>query len=136
MSYIEQSLSQGEEIKNLFSLHWFAWIPMVTWIILGLVTLGLTWLIAIYEFLKLRFLEQGLTNKRVILKRGIISRKTEEMKLKSIETVAIDQGIIGRIFGYGTIIITGRGVSDVIFRNVADPMLVKRNIESVSNPLE
>ena len=109
---------------------------MVTWIILGIVTFGLTWLIAIYEFLKLKFLEQGLTNKRVVLKRGIISRKTEEMKLKSIETVAIDQGIIGRLFGYGTIRITGRGVSDVVFRNVADPMLVKRNIESVSNPLE
>lgn len=136
MSYIEQSLSQGEEIKNLFNLHWVAWMPMVSWIILGLVTLGLTWLIAIYEFLKLKFLEQGLTNKRVILKKGIIGRKTEEMKLKSIETVTIDQGILGRLLGYGTIRITGRGVSDVLFRNVADPMLVKRNIESVSNPLE
>ena len=80
MSYIEESLSSGEKIEGLFKFHWFAWVPMCLWLILGLVTFGLTWLIALYEFLRLRFTEQGLTNKRVILKRGIISRKTEEMK--------------------------------------------------------
>ena len=77
MSYIEESLSDGEQVENVFMLHWFAWAPMIIWLILGIVTLGLTWLIALYEFLRLKFLEQGITNKRVILKRGIISRKTE-----------------------------------------------------------
>jgi uncharacterized membrane protein YdbT with pleckstrin-like domain len=108
---------------------------MVMWIILGIPTLGLTWLIALYEFLRLKFLEQGVTNKRVILKRGIISRKTEEMKLTSIETVEIDQGIFGRIFGFGTVKITGRGISDIVFKGMDDPMSVKRQIESVSNPV-
>lgn len=136
MSYIEQSLSSGEKVEGLFRLHWFAWVPVVMWIILGLVTFGLTWLIAIYEYLRIRFLEQGVTNKRVILKKGIISRKTEEMKLKSIETVEIDQGIFGRIFGFGTVRVTGRGVSSVIFHGIDDPMSVKRQIESVSNPVE
>jgi uncharacterized membrane protein YdbT with pleckstrin-like domain len=89
---------------------------------------------ALYEYLKLKHLEQGVTNKRVILKRGIISRKTEEMKLQSIETVEIDQSIGGRMFGYGTVKITGRGISDVIFKGIDDPMSVKRQIESVSNP--
>jgi len=136
MSYIEQSLSTGERVEGLFKLHWFAWVPMVAWIILGLVTFGLTWFIAIYEFLRLRFLEQGVTNKRVILKKGIISRKTEEMKLTSIETVEIDQGIFGRIFGFGTVKITGRGISDFMFKGIDDPMSVKRQIESVSNPAQ
>ena len=136
MSYIEQSLSTGERVEGLFKLHWFAWVPMVVWIILGLVTFGLTWFIAIYEFLRLRFLEQGVTNKRVILKKGIISRKTEEMKLTSIETVEIDQGIFGRIFGFGTVKITGRGISDFMFKGIDDPMSVKRQIESVSNPAQ
>jgi uncharacterized membrane protein YdbT with pleckstrin-like domain len=136
VSYIEESLSTGERVEGLFKLHWFAWVPMGIWIILGIPTLGLTWIIAIYEFLKLKFLEQGVTNKRVILKRGIISRKTEEMKLSSIETVEIDQGIFGRIFGFGTVKITGRGISDFVFRGIDDPMSVKRQIESVSNPVE
>jgi uncharacterized membrane protein YdbT with pleckstrin-like domain len=135
VSYIEQSLSAGERVEGLFKLHWFAWVPMVMWIILGVPTLGLTWFIALYEFLRLKFIEQGVTNKRVILKRGIISRKTEEMKLSSIETVEIDQGIFGRIFGYGTVKITGRGISNLLFKRIDDPMSVKRQIESVSNPV-
>jgi hypothetical protein len=79
----------------------------------------------------IKFLEQGVTNKRVILKKGIISRKTEEMKLKSIETFEINQGILGRIFGFATIKITGRGISDLMFKGIDDPMSVKK-IESIN----
>ncbi len=136
MSYIEDSLSSGEVIHKVFQLHWFAKVPMYCWLVLGLVTFGLTWLIALYEYFRLRSIEQGVTNKRVILKTGIISRHTEEMKLSSIETVEIEQGIWGRMFGYGTVKLTGRGISDVKFRNIDDPMQVKRDIESVSNPID
>jgi uncharacterized membrane protein YdbT with pleckstrin-like domain len=75
-----------------------------------------------------------VTNKRVILKTGIISRKTEEMKLTSIETVELDQGLWGRIFGFGTLKVTGRGISDLVFKGIDDPMAVKRQIESISSP--
>jgi len=134
VSYIEDSLSAGERVESLFKLHWFAWVPMWLWIILAIPTIGLTLLIALYEFLRLRFTEQGVTNKRVILKKGIISRKTEEMKLTSIETVEIHQGIWGRIFGFGSVKVTGRGISNVVYKGIDDPMAVKRQIESVSNP--
>jgi len=134
VSYIEDSLSAGEKVESLFALHWFAWVPMWLWIILSIPTLGLTLLVALYEFLRLRFTEQGVTNKRVILKKGIVSRKTEEMKLASIETVEINQGVWGRIFGFGTVKVTGRGISDVVYNRIDDPMAVKRQIESVSNP--
>lgn len=135
MSYIEDSLSEGEHIVGLFKLHWFARLPMILWIVLGIPTLGLTWILALYEFLRLRCIEQGVTNKRVIFKAGIISRKSEEMKLGSIETVEIDQGIFGRMLGYGSVKVTGRGTSDVLFRLVDDPMAVKRAIESISHPV-
>lgn len=135
MSYIQDSLSAGEKVENLFKLHWIAWVPMCIWLILGLVTFGITWLIALYEFLRLKFIEQGVTNKRVILKKGIISRKTEEMKITSIETVEINQGVFGRIFGFGTVKVTGRGISDVVFSGIDDPMAVKRHIESISHPV-
>ncbi len=134
MSYITESLSNGEKVEALFKLHWSARIPMVFWMILGIPTFGLTMLIALYEFLRLKYIEQGVTNKRVIFKTGIISRKTEEMTLKSIETVEIDQGVFGRIFGFGDVRVTGRGISDVVFKGIDDPMAVKRQIESVSNP--
>lgn len=134
MSYIEDSLSAGEKVESLFRLHWFAWVPMWLWIVLAIPTIGLTLLVVLYEFLRLKFMEQGVTNKRVILKKGIISRKTEEMKLASIETVEINQGVWGRIFGVGTVKVTGRGISDVVYKGIDDPMAVKRQIESVSNP--
>lgn len=131
MGYIQDSLSNGEEVRALFKLHWFAKIPMIIWIILAIPTVGITLLLAIWEWLKLRSIEQGVTNKRVILKKGIISRKSEEMKISSIETVEIIQGVMGRIFGYGTVKITGRGISDLLFKNINDAMDVKRKIESV-----
>src|SRR5687767_6458961 len=119
-----------------FGLAWFV-APSESlrfWLILGLVTLGLTWLVAFYQFLRLKFTEQGVTNKRVILKKGIISRSTEEMKLMSIETVEINQSLWGRIFGFGTVKVTGKGISDVVYKGIDDPMAVKRQIESISNP--
>jgi uncharacterized membrane protein YdbT with pleckstrin-like domain len=134
MGYIRDSLSAGEEIKELFKLHWFSKIPMVFWILLAIPTLGITLLLALWEWLRLRSIEQGVTSKRVILKKGIISRKTEEMKLSSIETVEIIQGVFGRIFGFGTVKVTGRGISDLIFEKIDDPMDVKRKIESIGTP--
>ncbi|HWH47921.1 MAG TPA: PH domain-containing protein [Burkholderiales bacterium] len=135
MPYIEDSLSAGEQIVGFFRLHWISRSWMILWILLAIPTVGITLILALYEFLRLRSIEQGVTNKRVIYKQGIISRKSEEMKLNSIETVEIDQGISGRILGFGNVTVTGRGLSNVVFRKVDDPMAVKRQIESVSNPV-
>jgi uncharacterized membrane protein YdbT with pleckstrin-like domain len=134
MSYIETSLSEGEKVVKLFRLHWTARLWLALWIVLILPTFGIALLLAIYEWLRLRTLEFGVTNKRVILKKGIIGRQTEEMKIGSIETVEIDQGVLGRILGYGDVKVTGRGISDVVFRRMDDPMAVKRHIEGVSHP--
>lgn len=131
MSYIEKSLSAGEKIESVFKFHWFVWIPVFIW-----TCFVITIPIALYGLLQILFTEQGLTNKRVLLKTGIIGRKTEEMKLKAIETVEIDQSVFGRIFGYGNVKITGRGSSSVLFKFVGDPMGMKRQIESISDPLE
>jgi len=129
MSYLEESLSAEEKVVAVFRQHWITRIWLVIWILL-IVTIP----IAIYEWLRLRTIEHGVTNKRVVFKQGIISRHTEEMKLGSIETVEIDQGIWGRILGFGDIKVTGRGISDVVFRRMDDPMEVKRKIEGVSHP--
>ena len=129
MSYIDESLSADEKVVAVFRQHWVTRVWMVICILL-IVTIP----IAIYEWLRLRTIEHGVTNKRVIFKRGIVSRQTEEMKLGSIETVEIDQGVWGRVFGFGDIKVTGRGISDVVFRKMADPMDVKRRIEGVSHP--
>ena len=133
MSYIDESLSAGETVVARFRLHWTARLWLVLWLVLGIPTLGLLWLAALYEFFRLRSIEQGVTNKRVIYKTGIVSRHSEEMKLSSIETVEIRQGVLGRLLGYGNVELTGRGTSSLVFRRVDDPIEVKRQIESVSH---
>ena len=62
--------------------------------------------------------EYGITNTRVISKRGLIRRDIEEINLSSIESINVNQSIIGRILNYGTIIISGRGTSKVIFKDI------------------
>ena len=136
MSYIQKSLSAGEEVEACFKLHWLIWLPVYLWLLLGIPTLGLAWLVAIPKYMRLKCTEHGSTNKRVIIKTGFISRKTDEMRIKSIEKVVIEKTLMGRIFGYGSIRMTGKGVSDMIFKGMSDPLEVKKTIESVSNPID
>jgi len=135
MSYIKDSLSDGEEVSNLFKFHWVQWLMFWIWILLGVPTVGLGWIVALWYLIKIKTTEMGVTNKRAILKTGFISRNTEEMRLSSIETVEIDQSIFGRLLGYGSVKITGRGFSDVKFVSVDKPLEVKKKIESISNPV-
>ena len=129
MTYIEKTLSSEESIQSLFKLHWMAWLPLVGWLLLALPTYGITLLMAGYEYLRLKCIEQGVTNRRVIFKKGIIGRHTEEMFLNSVETVEIRQSIWGRILGYATIMVTGRGKSDLQLKWMQEPFEVKRTIE-------
>lgn len=129
-SYIEESLGRDEEVVRTFEFHWTAWI--LFWVCLLFFWTVILAFVAISEFIRLKTTERGVTTRRVIQKRGWISRRTDEMKLSSIETVEIRQGILGRIFGFGTIKVTGRGISDVVMRQMDDPMAVKRAIEDAA----
>ena len=147
MGYIKSSLSQGEEIKHIFKLHWSAKLHLYFLFYGGLIFLSISLfykiepitLISAFVFLipsfmvwiELKGIEHGVTNKRVILKKGIISRKSEEMNINSIETVEITQTVLGRILGYGTLKITGRGVSDLVFKKIDAPLEVEKKIEGI-----
>jgi uncharacterized membrane protein YdbT with pleckstrin-like domain len=71
-----------------------------------------------------------VTTERVILKRGLIRRSTEEFAVESIESVALHQSIWGRLFGYGSLLVRGAGEAQVIFPNMADPIAFRRAIEA------
>lgn len=135
-SYIEQSLAPGEAIAARFEVHWFAWFPMTMWIVLGFVSLGFTWWLALYEYLRLKFLEQGVTNRRVILVKGIFRRRAQELELRSIRGVEIRQGPLGRALGFATVRIRGREGGDLVMPYLDDPAAVKRRVEGVTSPVE
>jgi uncharacterized membrane protein YdbT with pleckstrin-like domain len=99
-------------------------------LLLAIPTLGIALLAALYEWIRLRSIEQGVTNRRVVRKTGIISRETEELRLGSIETVELRQSTWGRLLGYGDVVLTGRGESAMVFTRLAHPIDAKRAIES------
>ncbi|MFA5451082.1 MAG: PH domain-containing protein [Dehalococcoidales bacterium] len=128
--YIESSLIQGEAMVAVYNHHWTLWLWFWLFIILAIPTLGITLFLALYQYLRLKGWERATTNKRIVVKKGIISRKTEEMRLESVETVEIEQTVWQRILGSGTVKVTGRGDSDLLITSVDDPTGVKKSIES------
>jgi uncharacterized membrane protein YdbT with pleckstrin-like domain len=128
MSYLEESLAPGETIVARFELHWTAKGRLILGIVLIPVVIGI--FITIYEWLRLRAIELGVTTHRVVRKSGIISRETDEIRLSAIETVDLHQSTWGRLLGFGDVRVTGRGESRMLLSRVADPVGVKRSIET------
>jgi len=130
MGYLDESLAPGETIVGRFDLHWTAKWRLIVYLLLAIPTLGLALLAAIYEWIRLRSIEMGVTNRRVVRKTGILSRATEELRLASIETIDLRQSVWGRLLGFGDVVLTGRGESSMIFSRLAQPLDAKRAIES------
>jgi uncharacterized membrane protein YdbT with pleckstrin-like domain len=128
MSYLDESLAPGETIVARFALHWTAKGRLILGIVLIPVLVGIP--LAIYEWLRLRAIVLGVTTHRVVRKTGIVSRNTEEIRLTAIETVDLHQSTWGRILGFGDVRVTGRGESSMLLYRVADPIAVKRAIET------
>jgi membrane protein YdbS with pleckstrin-like domain len=66
--------------------------------------------------------EFAVTNKRVLVKIGIMRRHSTEILLRQVEGITVDQGILGRIFGFGTIVVEGTGSDRTPYRGIAGPM--------------
>jgi uncharacterized membrane protein YdbT with pleckstrin-like domain len=128
MSYLDESLAPGEVIVARFALHWTAKGRLILGIVLIPLLVGIP--LAIYEWLRLRAIELGVTSHRVVRKSGIISRTTDEIRLTAIETIDLQQSAWGRILGFGDVRVTGRGESSMLLRRVSDPVAVKRAIET------
>lgn len=130
MTYIEGSLAKGENVYKIFPHHWMVKFSITLHFVLAFLTLGIWLLPAIWVWISWRKTEQGVTNRRVIHKFGVISLKTDEMKLSAIESITITQSIFGRMLGYGTVIVSGRGAGEVRIKWMVDPREVKKEIES------
>ncbi|MGB4059593.1 MAG: PH domain-containing protein [Burkholderiaceae bacterium] len=125
-SYIEKNLIAGEKIiyKGSTSLWSF-----FVWIILGIITIpggiGLVILLAVY--LKYISTELAFTDKRVIAKFGFIRRKTIEMRIEKVESIQVDQGLMGRLLNYGTLIVSGAGNPQAPIPNISKPMEFRKS---------
>ncbi|HKC53154.1 MAG TPA: PH domain-containing protein [Burkholderiales bacterium] len=74
--------------------------------------------------------EFAVTNKRVLIKVGFIRRHSLELLLQKVEGIGVDQGIWGRVFDYGTIMVTGTGGTKEPFKNIAAPLEFRKQVQS------
>lgn len=93
------------------------------------------WLIAgigfLRAFLTTKFTEFALTDKRVIGKAGLIKRSSLELVLGKIESIRVNQSLVGRLLDYGTLIISGSGGTHQMIPYIAEPMKMKQTINSI-----
>lgn len=149
MSYIEKVLQPDERVIAFGRKHWIIYLAGIFFIVLGVLSwsfgsmfypVDYLWdilggIIALFGFLALfrAWFEQwtteiAVTNRRVVYKAGFISRKTTEMNMEKIESVAVDQNLWGRIFDYGTVQVRGTGAGIDQLNLIANPLQLRNAI--------
>lgn len=145
MSYLESTLQPGEQIVYKANLHFFFFVrPLILLLLgwwfwcsvndvshfLGGVSILLGGAFLIQRLLVKTGSVYAVTNKRVILKTGIISRRALDLVLTKCEGLQIKQSVCGRIFGFGTITVTTGGATNS-YPFVEDPIRFKKEINTL-----
>jgi uncharacterized membrane protein YdbT with pleckstrin-like domain len=158
LSYAEKHLIAGETVQYETRLHWIVMLGH-TLIAAVLVLIGGSLLLAPWSSLKggeaaagmLRWAgvaclvvaaiflgiglvrrsatEMAVTNKRVIVKSGIVDRRTIELLLPRIESIAVEEPALGRVLGYGTVIVRGTGGTPEVFPQIARPLEFREQVQ-------
>lgn len=121
-TYIENNLIRDEHVEFETTYHWIIFFSLR-----AIFTLFIAPILDRYTD------EYAVTNRRIIVKTGLISRKTLEMNLSKIESVNVDQSIFGRLLGYGTITIIGTGGTRESFPNISEPLLFRKKFQELSD---
>jgi uncharacterized membrane protein YdbT with pleckstrin-like domain len=143
MSYIEKNLMSGESVVYRSKLHWivFCWpallfIAAIILVIIGGSALGIGLAFFLFAILAginslISYLssEFGVTNKRVIVKVGFIRRNSLEILLNKVEGIKVNQGVIGRVLDYGSIVIVGTGGTHDPLHNIREPLEFRRKAQ-------
>jgi uncharacterized membrane protein YdbT with pleckstrin-like domain len=135
-SYVDSVLISGESVlhRGHVSLWPHAWKILLGIVLLPLFGLGLVFLAWVWILYKTT--ELAITNKRIIAKFGFISRSTIEINLPKVESVQVDQGVMGRMLDYGTIIVAGAGTPNLSIPGAADPLEFRKHFMEASDKLK
>jgi uncharacterized membrane protein YdbT with pleckstrin-like domain len=150
MGYIDGNLLTGERVVFRTRLHWkmlvapllfalatlvpVAWVlAQGTWHPLILVAPGLGLLVLLAAILRRQSSDFAVTNKRVMMKTGVLSTRSVELLLSKIEAIAVHQSLGGRMWGYGDIVVTGSGGTEEMFSNVQSPLELRRAVQSATD---
>ena len=159
MNYIEKHLIPGETLQYQTQLHWIVMLGhaglAAFFVAAGVALLVFSWnvkksgashsdvliwlavaafLVAVILFgaglVKQNATVMALTSKRVIVKTGMASRRTIEILLSRIESVVVEEPALGRLLGYGTVIIRGTGGTPESFDNIARPLEFRAQVQA------
>ncbi len=151
MAYYTKVLQPDETVKGVGRLHWSIYIRGLVVLAVAVVMLvGSLWLsdpdgqryaqwaagvvgvlgllLLLGAWIRRRATEIVVTDLRVIYKVGVLSRRTVEMNVSKIETVDVEQGLWGRIWGYGTVLIRGTGSGFEPLVGVGSPLAIRNAI--------
>ena len=157
MGYIEKHLISGEQVLCRTRLHWVAVLfPLLAgivaaigglfclylsaanrpdgtadsrlWAIAGAALLVLGGMTAASALLKRNAIEMAVTNRRILIKSGILSRRTIELLPSRVESIVITEPFFGRMLGYGTVVIRGTGGTPEPFTMIAHPTEFRRQV--------
>jgi uncharacterized membrane protein YdbT with pleckstrin-like domain len=152
MGYVERHLLAGERVLYKTRLHWVMFArpallalagaglavvlrpvqdPPWLWMIGAAVTLGgLLW--GLVHYVEVMTSEFAVTTSRLIFKVGLISRYTTELLLSKVESIGVQQGLVGRVLNYGDLTVTGTGGAREVFRRVRDPIGFRNHVQQAS----
>jgi uncharacterized membrane protein YdbT with pleckstrin-like domain len=145
MGYVERVLQPDETVIETTHIHWwFVWRRTVLLLVLAVALVVfalnesgdtqrgvlaaaalaavLALLLAVGPAITRATTELAVTNRRVIHKTGLIRRHTIEISRNQVESVDVDQSILGRIMNFGDIVVRGTGNTPEPFRFIADPL--------------
>jgi uncharacterized membrane protein YdbT with pleckstrin-like domain len=144
MSYIKSTLSLNEKLLHYSHPHVIVFFPLVIWAVLGILLLhyqfgfsslpkqwvqflplAIIFAIAIYALNFLAYYvytEYGITNRRIIVKQGYLRLRVNEISLRRIASINVQQSICGRILNYGTVTVTSFGDTQDMFNYIPKPL--------------
>lgn len=148
MSYVDNILQPNEQVLATGKMHWIIYVQGLFLLVVALAVLlipvpeelrffvqlaaaalGLLGLAILFRaWVEQVTTEIAVTNFRVIQKRGLIRRVTGEMNMDKVESVQVDQTILGRILNYGTIAVRGTGSGIEGLHHISRPLALRSAI--------
>src|ERR1700688_1149678 len=148
MKYVDRVLQPGETVRHVSRVHWVVYLPGLALCLVGLigfgvlvragsntvlhgvliVVMGVGLLSLVSAWFRRWTTEIAVTDRRVIYKRGFIRRHTIEMNMDKVESVDVNQSLLGRILGYGDVLVRGTGVGFEPLQMIESPIELRNAV--------
>ena len=149
MSYIDSHLLPGETVSYRTRLHWKIFVvptfiavimlALSIWAlsadrrVLAIPPMAIAVIVLFVAWIQRRSSEFAVTNKRVIIKLGVMTTRSMELLLSKIEGITVSQSVAGRMFDFGEIIVTGSGGTQEPFDNIQAPLDFRQAVQAATD---